>query len=134
MKNDVQVRGGQGGKVEEHMRAGDLTPSPNLPVGGNKWRENCLGIFAGGQTAREVKVYSEITGFDRDMVENRRPFGKGGCRCGPSVIPGGYRAIPGLEFSLGILERCSVDAHTRGIPFVRSTLFLGTLCCRHPPS
>lgn len=38
--------------------------------------------------AREVKVYSEITGFDGDMVENGRPFGKEGCRCGPSVIAG----------------------------------------------
>lgn len=77
---------------------------------------------------------SQITGSDRDMVENGRPFGKEECRCDPSVIPGEYCAIPGLAFSLGISERCSVDAHAQGIPFVWCTLILGTLCCRYPLS
>lgn len=35
---------------------------------------------------QEKSKYSEIAGFDGDMVENGRPFGKEGCRCGPSVL------------------------------------------------
>lgn len=39
--------GGQDGKMEVYMRAGELTPSPNLPVGGNKQvdKKSCQGIL-----------------------------------------------------------------------------------------
>lgn len=87
------------------LRTGELTPSPNLPVGASKQVDKILtGHMAGGGTAKEVKVYSEITGCDWDIAENRRFFGKEGYRCGISVTSGVDCTIPGLALSLGILE------------------------------
>lgn len=83
--------------------------------------------MTGGGTTREVQVYPGITGFGRDTAAKGRPLGKEGCSSGASVIPGEYYIIPGLAFSLGILERCSMDVHAQGIPLVGSTLILARL-------
>lgn len=129
------MAGRQDRKMEVYVTAGELTPPLQIYLlEETKWTKKGSWHIAGGGTAREVKMCSQITGSDRDMVENGRPFGKEECRCDPSVIPGEYCAIPGLAFSLGISERCSVDAHAQGIPFVWCTLILGTLCCRYPLS
>lgn len=83
--------------------------------------------MTGEETTREVQVYPGVTGFNRDTAAKGRSFGKEGCNSGPSVIPGEYYLIPGLPFSLGILERCSIDVHAQVIPLVGSMLILALL-------
>ena len=115
------MRAGWDGKMEVCTRDGEFASFPNFPVGEDKQVGNKKKLsrhIAGGRTAREVQVSPEITGCDRDMGENGRPFGKEGCRCAPSVIPGEYCTIPGLAFNLGTLLRCSMGACTRGMPLV----------------
>lgn len=89
-------------------RSRKINPFPNLPVGRNKQvaKKKLLEHMTGGRTTRQVQVYPGITGFNRDMAAKGKPFGKQGCNSGPSLIPGECYIIPGLAFSLGVLERC----------------------------
>lgn len=84
-------------------------------------KKKLLGHMTGGRTTREVQMYPGITGFNRDMAAKGKPFGKQGCSSGPSLIPGECYIIPGLAFSLGVLERC------RMIPLEGSMLILALL-------
>lgn len=129
------MAGRQDRKMEVYVTAGELTPpSPDLPLGGNKVdKKRLLAYCRWRNSKRSENVFSDNR-FWQGHGWKWKTLWQGRMQMWSSVIPGEYCAIPGLAFSLGISERCSVDAHAQGIPFVWCTLILGTLCCRYPLS